>query len=273
MAGRIRSLGGTHITPWDEVNRDDLQCCWCAASLPHDTAGYFTLMPPWRDWRPVRFVCQKCVDSKSTWAHLALIDSIYLGIVEVGVPDLWMQSTTISFKPLDAPDSEPVDSAYRLYRDRDRPNVKPTAWLRLVKRDAQLLLCIHVENPKQGTLMHAAPIDQLELRNPTLGPLVMFPSVFDGITNVNLDVLRSATVSKHRMWWDKLMPRLLITGTSLISSVSDEREEEDHELVCPPDHPPTDECPDMECGLCAKRDCPQKDVFHFHHDGCPSCDG
>jgi hypothetical protein len=32
-----------------------------------------------------------------------------------------------------------------------------------------------------------------------------------------------------------------------------------------------DTCPDDECSLCAIRECPFKDMFHFHHDGCPSC--
>lgn len=26
-----------------------------------------------------------------------------------------------------------------------------------------------------------------------------------------------------------------------------------------------------ECSECAKIVCPQKDPYHFHHDGCPSC--
>lgn len=36
-------------------------------------------------------------------------------------------------------------------------------------------------------------------------------------------------------------------------------------------HPHTDDCPDMECSECAKRDCPHQDGDHYHHDGCPSC--
>ncbi len=30
-------------------------------------------------------------------------------------------------------------------------------------------------------------------------------------------------------------------------------------------------CPDEDCFFCAWRDCPRRDVFHYHHDGCPSC--
>lgn len=30
-------------------------------------------------------------------------------------------------------------------------------------------------------------------------------------------------------------------------------------------------CPDAECSVCAEIICPHKDIFHFHHDGCPSC--
>lgn len=36
-------------------------------------------------------------------------------------------------------------------------------------------------------------------------------------------------------------------------------------------HGPTAECNDAECLTCGKRDCPQHDPLHYHHDGCPSC--
>lgn len=36
-------------------------------------------------------------------------------------------------------------------------------------------------------------------------------------------------------------------------------------------HPPTDECPDPECMVCAVRDCPDQEPLHYHHDGCPCC--
>lgn len=26
-----------------------------------------------------------------------------------------------------------------------------------------------------------------------------------------------------------------------------------------------------ECLACGRRDCPQSDPMHYHHDGCPSC--
>jgi hypothetical protein len=38
-----------------------------------------------------------------------------------------------------------------------------------------------------------------------------------------------------------------------------------------PTHPPTAECKDAECEICAYRDCPHHDTQHYHHDGCPSC--
>jgi hypothetical protein len=37
------------------------------------------------------------------------------------------------------------------------------------------------------------------------------------------------------------------------------------------DHPPTAECPDPECMVCAMRDCPDHEPLHYHHDGCPCC--
>jgi len=41
--------------------------------------------------------------------------------------------------------------------------------------------------------------------------------------------------------------------------------------VAPPPHPPTDQCPDLECWECGKRDCPFHEPLHYHHDGCPAC--
>jgi hypothetical protein len=31
------------------------------------------------------------------------------------------------------------------------------------------------------------------------------------------------------------------------------------------------ECPNMECGVCAEIVCPGHEPLHFHHDGCPHC--
>lgn len=37
-------------------------------------------------------------------------------------------------------------------------------------------------------------------------------------------------------------------------------------------HPPTHDCPENECDVCAFRDCPMNDVLHYAcSDGCPSC--
>lgn len=32
-----------------------------------------------------------------------------------------------------------------------------------------------------------------------------------------------------------------------------------------------DKCGDGECPVCSSIICPDGDVMHFHHDGCPSC--
>lgn len=32
-------------------------------------------------------------------------------------------------------------------------------------------------------------------------------------------------------------------------------------------------CADPECMVCAGIICPHGDSLHFHHDGCPACDG
>ena len=31
-------------------------------------------------------------------------------------------------------------------------------------------------------------------------------------------------------------------------------------------------CPESECSVCSTIICPHGDDFHFHHDGCPSCE-
>lgn len=33
------------------------------------------------------------------------------------------------------------------------------------------------------------------------------------------------------------------------------------------------ECPDPECIVCGEILCPHREPLHFHHDGCPACDG
>lgn len=32
-------------------------------------------------------------------------------------------------------------------------------------------------------------------------------------------------------------------------------------------------CPVDECLVCSIRECPEQEPLHFHHDGCPRCDG
>ena len=32
-------------------------------------------------------------------------------------------------------------------------------------------------------------------------------------------------------------------------------------------------CPDPECLECGEIICPMGEPLHFHHDGCPACDG
>jgi len=32
-------------------------------------------------------------------------------------------------------------------------------------------------------------------------------------------------------------------------------------------------CADPECIVCGAIVCPHKEPLHFHHDGCPACDG
>ncbi len=36
-------------------------------------------------------------------------------------------------------------------------------------------------------------------------------------------------------------------------------------------HPSYENCKEDECYVCCIRDCPYKEPFHHHHDGCPSC--
>jgi hypothetical protein len=36
-------------------------------------------------------------------------------------------------------------------------------------------------------------------------------------------------------------------------------------------HPPTDDCSDMECEICSFRDCLFHDIMYYHHDRCTTC--
>jgi len=36
-------------------------------------------------------------------------------------------------------------------------------------------------------------------------------------------------------------------------------------------HPQEKDCQEDCCLICAFRDCPYKEPFHYHHDDCPSC--
>lgn len=37
-------------------------------------------------------------------------------------------------------------------------------------------------------------------------------------------------------------------------------------------HGPIDKCKMTDCVVCAVIECPHNEPFHFHHDGCPTCD-
>ncbi len=47
----------------------------------------------------------------------------------------------------------------------------------------------------------------------------------------------------------------------------------DQQAALAKDHPPTSECPDAECAVCAIRDCPHQAAEHYWADGCPACTG
>ena len=38
-------------------------------------------------------------------------------------------------------------------------------------------------------------------------------------------------------------------------------------------HPSREDCKDDECYICGYRDCPSNEPLHYHHDGCPACEG
>jgi len=59
--------------------------------------------------------------------------------------------------------------------------------------------------------------------------------------------------------------RTVVAGGTL----TDDRKWQDPRAIA--QHPPTDQCPDLECLLCGVRDCPHGEPLHYHHDGCPDC--
>lgn len=89
----------------------------------------------------------------------------------------------------------------------------------------------------------------------------------------NLELLRGLLQSIERIadaalavaWGDAAAaPRVPERDTPQVGEI-------DTYIKMDPDHPPTDECPDMECMQCGMRDCPDNEPLHYHHDGCPCC--
>lgn len=58
------------------------------------------------------------------------------------------------------------------------------------------------------------------------------------------------------------------TAPTVIRSCSDTTRDSSEQTAT---HPSYNNCADDECTICAERDCPYKEPFHYHHDGCPAC--
>lgn len=198
-----------HIVPWNQHNRHGKPgtvCAWCLDRLPADCTGWFTQMVPWRDWRPIRYVCQSCIDDKPTWDHLCTIDAVYLGVMEVEVVSpLWYNTTSLKFKPLDKL-NDPFIESCRLYRPRTTvPLPKRSTWIRFLNYAEQNMICLHVQSHLDSQRMDIVPIQKLEEWNPELGA---FQFRFVNDTVLNLDLLHRLTDNDNKCWWDLLKERL-----------------------------------------------------------------
>jgi hypothetical protein len=147
-----------------------------------------------------------------TWRHLVLIDSVYLGVIEVVVPTEWTSTQTLKCKPVDSAPGLPLSPTYHMYTSQ-RAAVSRTTWLRLVKYMGALLVCAHVmEGPSHTTRIEAVPLDLLQLWNPDMPVLdIKLPPWYTDV-EVDWDLLLSRTENgediNHKQWWPLLVPRL-----------------------------------------------------------------
>jgi len=205
------------VAPWNQSTADNppgKACCWCRSLLPSDCSGYFTLVVPWRDWRPIRYICYDCVHHQSTWNHLTVLDSVYLGVIEVEVVDrVWLTCTSLQFKPLDSLNKS-FHTDYQLYLPKKDMN---RTWLRFVRYHDVDMICVHVLKNRYSDEMHAVPLDRLESWNPTLPPF-RFRLIHE---RIDLKLLESLTDSNYVMWWPVLKERLVPVQDPQINCVTD----------------------------------------------------
>jgi len=206
------------IVPWNAHTRfgkPGTVCTWCLQPLPADCTGWFTQMVPWRSWRPIRYVCQECVDDKSTWNHLCTIDGVYLGVMEVkvNVSMEWLNARNLQFKPLDKMD-EPFLTGRRLYRPTiyadptsvSTDTVAPsTTWIRFTSYKGDTMVCVHVCSDENHSRMDIVPIERLEEWNPQIRVPFKFSFVKDGI---DTHLLETLTIQTDKHWWPLIRARL-----------------------------------------------------------------
>ena len=191
------------VRPWD-ARGSVTNCVWCHTLFSNEDVlsnnRCFTVVPPWRDWRPIRLVCGPCMSDTETWDHLSLIDSLYLGVMEVRVPEPWLSSTTLRGRSMDdSMDSrmgEPTPT-YRLYSSTVGDRAR-SVWLRLVQYRGEPTVCVHVVEGAGFVCMEAISVESLQRWNPELPPLQF---EFARVCRPNFELLMERTVDASRHWW------------------------------------------------------------------------
>ncbi len=115
-----------YIPIWD--NTDTSKCCFCHTLLPKEMCmrdAIFTVVPCWRDWRPVRYVCEICLNDKQSMNTLKTIDSIYLQTIPVFITPEWLKHPSFSIKNPQINEGN-VQDGWKLYTTYD----DTTCWLR-----------------------------------------------------------------------------------------------------------------------------------------------
>lgn len=118
-----------YILPWDETNFNS--CCVChirrtSKTFKEDTGGLLTVIPPWRDWRPQRYVCDACCSLPKTIDILSVIDALYLNTVPVYIRKEWNKQEKFKIINIKINNAQ-VDENWNFYKTYN----ESTCWLRL----------------------------------------------------------------------------------------------------------------------------------------------
>lgn len=211
-----------HLIPaWDACPLRAETCCGCNTPLSKDESAddataIFTVLPPWRDWRPIRYVCRACSTSPETINLVRVVDSLHLRLVEVIVPPEWTKCKTLCARPWvssQGEDSCPTATDYQMYSYLSlcRENEDNVAWLRLIRNPDtnEDVVAVHLLNHNRGqsSAIYIVPLSKMEEWNPTLPP---FRYCLPHPEGVSLDRLHDVTPASKLKWLNVLWQRMQV---------------------------------------------------------------